>query len=91
MDGCLSGHIAFSPYRAEFAVHAPGIHVLEFKAYGNRVNTFGAVHDCDEQEVYFDPNAWRTENDSWAYEYQLKRTGILKSPLLKRICWEQLL
>ena len=49
------------------------------------MNTFGAFHDCDEKEIYFDPNAWRTEGEDWSYEYQLKETGLLKSPVL----WER--
>ena len=61
--------------------------MLEIKSFGNRINTFGAIHNCDEQEIYFDPNAWRTIDESWAYEYQLKKTGILKAPVLwKKEC-----
>ena len=28
------------------------------------------------------PNAWRTTGTAWAYEYQLRETGILKAPQL---------
>ncbi len=78
------GTIIGSPYRVSIKAEEDGIHRLELKCFGNRVNTFGAIHDCDEREVYFDPNAWRTTGDSWSYEYQLKRTGILKAPIIRR-------
>lgn len=85
LDGKPAGDIVFSPYTLTFRIDQKGIHKIEIKSYGSRINTFGAVHNCDEKEVYFDPNAWRTENDSWSYEYQLKNTGILKSPVIRFI------
>ena len=85
VDGKEAGEIFKAPYRVAFETKQPGKHLIEIVSYGNRVNTFGAIHDCDEQEIYFDPNAWRTTLDSWSYEYQLKKTGILKAPVL----WKQ--
>ena len=87
VDGKDVGRIYRSPYRISFLIVESGRHVLEIKSFGNRINTFGAIHNCDEQEIYFDPNAWRTIDESWAYEYQLKKTGILKAPVLwKKEC-----
>ena len=85
VDGAEIGAIYKAPYRAAFQTDSAQTHKIEITAFGSRVNTFGAIHDCDEQEIYFDPNAWRTTLDSWAYEYQLKKTGILKAPVL----WKQ--
>lgn len=85
LDGKHAGMIAFAPYTCRLKIEKSGVHTLGIRAFGSRVNTFGAIHDCDEQEVYFDPNAWRTEEDSWSYEYQLKKTGILKRPVLWKI------
>lgn len=82
IDGEKVGNIITAPYRVHFQIRKSGKHCLEIKSFGNRVNTFGAVHNCDENEIYFDPNAWRTTNESWSYEYQLKKTGILKAPVL---------
>jgi len=84
-DGTTKGHIFRSPYRVRFHIEESGEHNLEFVSYGSRVNTFGAIHDCDDQEIYFDPNAWRTDGESWSYEYQLKKTGILKAPVLRKL------
>lgn len=73
--------IAFSPYIAEFPVKK-GKHLIKLTAYGNRINTFGTLHNCNEKEFWCGPNAWRTTEASWAYEYQLKPVGILKAPVL---------
>ncbi len=82
VDGEKTGNIITAPYRVPFEIRKEGIHRIEIKSFGSRVNTFGAVHNCDENEIYFDPNAWRTTGESWSYEYQLKKTGVLKSPVL---------
>lgn len=88
VDGNTAGCIFRSPYRVTFSIEESGEHRLELISCGSRVNTFGAVHDCDEQEIYFDPNAWRTADESWSYEYQLKKTGILKAPVLRKLTGE---
>ncbi|GIP19456.1 hypothetical protein J40TS1_50980 [Paenibacillus montaniterrae] len=86
INGQQAGQIAFAPYSVTFTVaETDGDTLIEIRSYGSRVNTFGAVHNCDEQEVYFDPNAWRTERDEWSYEYQLKQTGILKAPVMRKL------
>lgn len=85
VDESTKGLIALAPYNCRFEISETGWHKIKIRAFGNRVNTFGAIHDCDEKEVYFDPNAWRTQGNDWAYEYQLKTTGILKKPILRKI------
>lgn len=85
VDGAEGKVIAFSPYEAELSCHGRK-QTLQLTAYGNRVNTFGAIHNCKDTENWFGPNAWRSTDDQWAYEYQLKPTGILKAP---QIIWEE--
>lgn len=82
IDGVEAGTIIGAPYQVEFELKTAGSHVIDIKSFGSRINTFGALHNCDEHEIYFDPNAWRTTGDSWSYEYQLKPAGILKAPVL---------
>ncbi len=55
-------------------------HRLSITAFANRVNAFGCVHNADKRLTWFGPNAWRTEGDTWAYEYQLKPMGLLVAP-----------
>lgn len=79
LDGKRVGSIVFAPYTLKIDA-APGEHELTLTLFGNRVNTFGTVHNCNEFWTWFGPDAWRTFGDEFSYEYQLKATGILKSP-----------
>lgn len=83
VDGQEKGYIAYSPYEADLGVLSCGEHVLELTVFGNRVNTFGTLHNCNQTEEWFGPNAWRTEGDQWAYEYQLRPTYLMKAPIIK--------
>lgn len=80
LDGEEVGHIAFSPYGISLGQVQAGVHQLKITSFGNRVNTFGAVHNCNEVERWFGPNAWRSTKEEWSYEYFIKETGILKAP-----------
>ncbi len=82
IDGEKKGLIAFAPYRISVPVK-PGKHMIELTAYGNRHNAFGAIHNADEHEPWFGPNAWRTEGNAWCYEYRLKPIGIVTTPTIK--------
>src|SRR5690554_6790358 len=80
LDGEEKGVIAFSPYELSLGEVEAGKHHLEITFFGNRVNTFGTVHNCNHTETWFGPDAWRTKDEEWSYEYCLKATGILKAP-----------
>lgn len=82
IDGKEAGIVAYSPYVVKTLVSA-GKHRMEFTAFGNRVNTFGTLHNCDKSVTWFGPNAWRTEGVRWSYEYQLRATGILVAPIIE--------
>jgi hypothetical protein len=82
MDGRRAGTIAFAPFQLDLGALAPGTHTLAITAYGNRVNTFGALHNANERTTWYGPPAWRTTGDDWAYEYQLRPMGILAAPQL---------
>ena len=84
VDGGEWQQIAYAPYEASLGKLSSGLHTLEIICYGNRFNGFGAVHCCDETEEWMGPNAWRTEGERYSYEYQLKRAGILKTPVIYR-------
>lgn len=82
VDGGEWKQIAYAPYEISLGKLAAGPHKLEIVCFGNRFNGFGAVHCCDETIEWMGPNAWRTEGERYSYEYQLKRAGILKTPVI---------
>ena len=82
IDGKKAGYIAFSPYEISLGKLPAGEHLLELIVFGSRVNTFGTLHNCDQKEDWYGPNAWRTAGDLWAYEYQLRPAGLLKAPVI---------
>lgn len=82
VDGTDAGLVAFAPYTLPLGSLSPGAHRVDVTLYGNRANTFGALHLCDREERWLGPNAWRSTGTSWAYEYQLRETGVLKAPII---------
>ncbi len=82
VDGTRAGTIAFDPYTLTIPSLSKGTHSVEITLFGNRINSFGPVHNCDKIWKWHGPNAWRTTGDRWSYEYVLKPTGILKSPAI---------
>ena len=79
------GLIAYAPYVLDFGVFPEGVHSLEITAYGNRLNTFGTLHNADENLFWVGPNSWRTTGQEWSYEYIVKPTGILKAPRISSV------
>ena len=81
LDGEDQGIIAYAPYRLHMDA-APGKHTLKLTVYGNRVNCFGALHNCDNTLKWFGPAAWQSTGRAFSYEYQLRPTGLLIAPRL---------
>lgn len=82
VDGEEKGIIAFSPYRLKINNLDEGEHTIEFILFGTRVNTFGGVHNISRPK-WTGPNYWRSTDNQWCYEYLLKDTGILASPIIE--------
>lgn len=93
LDGKRKGSIFLPPYSCtcEISSEKPvtdgkedeekaSVHTLELTLFGNRINTFGALHNCNENCTWFGPDAWRTKGDGYSREYQFHRVGILKRP-----------
>lgn len=79
LDGKEAGSLTFSPYRLKLGKLSAGKHTLEFKLFGTRVNCFNGLHNCSGTK-WIGPGFWYSKGDDWAYEYQLKELGIMKSP-----------
>ena len=76
-----SGKIVYPPYRLNFTADKPG--AIKIKLYGNRANCFGPVHRVTPNG-WIGPNAWRTDEDDWSYDYIFKNIGIMSKPELKK-------
>lgn len=83
LDGKKAGRIVFSPYELIIPDVSAGQHELELKIFGNRNNTFGALHLNNNTTNWFSPSSWRTAGCQWHYEYTLKETGIKSSPIIE--------
>jgi len=83
LDGRPVGKIAFAPFQLDLGALAHGDHRLDITAFGNRANTFGALHNANDTLTWIGPAAWRQTGASFSYEYQFKRTGILAAPIVK--------
>lgn len=81
LDGEDKGSLFLAPYRKSLGHVKKGYHEIKIRLYGNRINTFGAVHNANAEETWYGPNLWRTEGNKWSYEYQLSEMGILTSPV----------
>ncbi|MGI5893484.1 MAG: hypothetical protein ACOX6P_02720 [Candidatus Merdivicinus sp.] len=79
-DGKRVGEIIYAPY--DLTVEMPESGTLDFTLFGNRSNTFGAIHRRCETNNWLGPNSWRTEGDEWSDSYQLTPTGILSAPII---------
>ncbi len=82
LDGEKRGVIAYPPYTADIGVIPAGKHELTVTAYITRRNCFGDVHDADEKLAWQGPSAWVTGDSLWTYEYRLRRTGVLTTPII---------
>lgn len=83
IDGERAGVIAYAPYTLAVKNIKAGGHRIEFTLFENRYNTFGPLHNEDTANIWYGPAIWRTSGDAWGYEYKLKDTGIMTSPVIQ--------
>ena len=75
--------LAFAPYKVNMGHLEKGKHTIRIKCFGNRHNSFGALHMCDYQKDWIGPGEWYTEGSRWSYEYCLKDMGVISSPVIE--------
>ena len=83
IDGKREGIISIPPHRLDLGCPAPGYHSLDITLLGNRMNTFGCLHNSCELTGYYNlssPNGWRTKEYNWCDEYLVRRTGVVSAP-----------
>lgn len=84
IDGERIGIIAFAPHRLCLPELPVGSHVMELTVMGNRFNTFGALHNANDEFEWPGPYSYRTEGNEWTAGYQTRPVGILNSPVIRR-------
>ena len=86
LDDTQTKCLIFSPYRIVFEKVGAGRHTIAYELFGNRYNTFSALHTllADQKRIYMGSDYWRSTGDGWAYEYQTRPFGILKTPVIRK-------
>ncbi|MBE6551946.1 MAG: hypothetical protein E7665_07410 [Ruminococcaceae bacterium] len=82
VDGEKKAVIAYPPYSESIGMLTEGEHIVTLDSHISRRNCFGDVHNADEKYYWLGPAAWVTTGAMWTYEYRLRRTGIISSPIL---------
>ena len=62
-----------------------GEHLIELKLFGNRYNSFAALHNTNRSATWFGPGIWKTRGDEFSLDYQLGEFGIITSPIISVI------
>lgn len=82
LDGERIGRIMRAPHRLELPQRESRIH-LDLTCFGDRVNTFGPLHNCNPLETWWGPDAARTTGADWTDGYVLRPKGICVAPMLE--------
>lgn len=82
LDGGKTEIIAYAPYKVSLGKVTAGKHRVTVRLFVPRTNGFAAVHLANDQLKWHGPAAWRTNGDSFGYEYHLKPEGVLMKPQL---------
>lgn len=83
VDGETKGKIVYPPYTLDVDGLADGKHKIDITLFGHRFNSFGAVHLTDVKRSWHGPDAWRSDEECWSYEYTLRDLGILSRSIIK--------
>lgn len=77
LDGTDAGHIAFAPHALSLGVCKAGVHKLEICAYGNRFNSFGTLHNCNDEYQWYGPDSYRTKGYEWSENWCVRPFGVM--------------
>lgn len=77
VDGEKKGLIAYAPHVCSLGTLSAGSHVLEICACGNRFNSFGTLHNCNDEFQWYGPDSYRTRGCEWSEAWCLRPFGIL--------------
>lgn len=85
VDGKEKGLIAYAPHRLSLDVFDKGRHKIKVVLYGNRFNSFGAIHNANKNYVWYGNGSYRTTGDDWTYDYMLRSAGIMSDIEIEKV------
>ncbi len=77
VDQKQKGLIAYAPHLLRVGELEEGEHELTICAYGNRFNSFGTLHNCNDEYKWYGPDSYRTKAGEWSEAWCLRPFGIL--------------
>ena len=85
-DGKECGLIAYSPHRLSLGRLDAGRHEIEVVMYGNRFNSFGMLHNANENYTWYGNGSYRTTGDDWTDDYMLRPVGVMEEIKIESLC-----
>lgn len=85
VDGESEQMAALLPYQCILKKLEKGSHRIAVTCLGHRYNGFGQLHMMGNDLTWIGPDSWRTENESWTEEYQVKPMGVLSAPAIMEL------
>lgn len=85
IDGVDRGIIAYAAHRLNPQRLKKSIHKARVVMYGNRFNSFGALHNANENYLWYGNGSYRTTGDEWTYDYMLRSVGIMSEIEIERV------
>ena len=77
VNGKRAGMIAYAPHKLCLGDMKAGACDITLTAYGSRYNSFGTIHNADDEFKWYGPDSYRTTGTQWSDSYLLKPMGIL--------------
>lgn len=77
VNGERKGMIAYAPHKLYLGDMPAGTYDIAITAYGSRYNSFGTIHNSNDEYKWYGPDSYRTSGSEWSDSYLLKPNGIL--------------
>lgn len=83
VNGEKKGTIAYSPHKLLLGDLKAGVYDISICVYGSRFNSFGTIHNANDEFKWYGPDSYRTSGSQWSDSYLLKPNGILSGVSLQ--------
>lgn len=77
VNGERKGMIAYAPHKLYLGDMPAGVYDIAITAYGSRYNSFGTIHNANDEFKWYGPDSYRTTGSQWSDSYLLKPNGII--------------